>query len=448
MAQEPTETVMAEEATADGRAAAGRLGDAVDVEVERPLRVEVIAIFGPTASGKSAVAEAVADRLGTEVVSADAMQVYRGLPILTNQPARPTRLVGIRALGEEMSVGAFAALAHAEIDEVVRVRGVAVVAGGTGLYLRAALADLEVPPPADPALRRRIEREVDADRTAAHRRLSEVDPASAEAVHLNDRKRLVRALELAETGRSLVTGQERLWSGATRRPTLICGLAVSSDVLERRIRERADAMFEDGVVAEVRAALAEPLSRTAREGARPLRDRAARAAGGARAHRRQDAPLRRLPAEVDETDPRAPLARRRAARRRGGRRDRRAGAAVACRGDALREVACARQRVPRRRAGGCRRAHTRARPAPVRRRDGHRLARGAGDRAARRCARRRGRLEPGRLRGGDVRQRRPDRRTVARHEGGDRRCRRSPRGVGTSTGACSAGRMWRSTSAW
>ncbi len=263
MAQEATETVMAAEATADGRAAAGRLGDAVDVEVERPLRVEVIAIFGPTASGKSAVAEAVADRLGTEVVSADAMQVYRGLPILTNQPARPTRLVGIRALGEEMSVGAFAALAHAEIDEVVRLRGVAVVAGGTGLYLRAALADLEVPPPADPALRRQIEREVDADRAAAHRRLSEVDPASAAAVHPNDRKRLVRALELAETGRSLVAGQERLWSGATRHPTLICGLAVSSDVLERRIRERADAMFEDGVVAEVRAALAEPLSRTA-----------------------------------------------------------------------------------------------------------------------------------------------------------------------------------------
>jgi tRNA dimethylallyltransferase len=263
VAQEPTETVTAEEDTADGTAAAGRLAEAVDDEIHRPLHVEVIAIFGPTASGKSAVAEAVADRLRTEVVSADAMQVYDGLPILTNQPARPTRLVGIRALDEEMSVGAFAALAHAEIDEVVRASGVAVVAGGTGLYLRGALADLEVPPPADPALRRRIEREVDADRAAAHGRLSQVDPASAEAVHPNDRKRLVRALELAETGRSLVAGQERLWSNATRRPTLICGLEVSSDVLERRIRERADAMFEAGVVAEVRAALTGPISRTA-----------------------------------------------------------------------------------------------------------------------------------------------------------------------------------------
>ena len=79
-------------------------------------------MFGPTASGKSAVAEALADRLGTEVVSADAMQVYRGLPLLTNQSERPTRLVAIRALAEEMSVGEFAALAHEAIDELVSTR--------------------------------------------------------------------------------------------------------------------------------------------------------------------------------------------------------------------------------------------------------------------------------------------------------------------------------------
>ena len=81
--------------------------------------VAVIAVFGPTASGKTAVAEEVADRLGTEVVSCDAMQVYRGLPILTNQPSRPTALVGIRDLDEEMSVGAYASLAHTAIDELV-----------------------------------------------------------------------------------------------------------------------------------------------------------------------------------------------------------------------------------------------------------------------------------------------------------------------------------------
>ncbi len=225
--------------------------------------VEVVAIFGPTASGKTAVAEAVADRFGTEVVSADAMQVYRGLPILTNQPVRATRLVGIYDLDEEMSVGAYAALAHREIDGLVAERGVVVVAGGTGLYLRAALADLEVPPRVAPDVRDRIAREVDAGREAAHRRLAGLDPVAAEVVNANDRKRLIRALELAETGTSLVAGRDRLWDAATRRPTLVVGLDLAPDILEGRIRERTEAMFARGVVEEARAALAGSVSRTA-----------------------------------------------------------------------------------------------------------------------------------------------------------------------------------------
>ena len=224
---------------------------------------EVVAIFGPTASGKSAVAELVADRLGTEVVSADAMQVYRGLPILTNQSPRLTRLVGIRALDEEMSVGAFAELAHREIDGLVHEHGAAVVAGGTGLYLRAALADLDVPPPGAPGVRERVTEEVDRDRGTAHRRLAELDSVAAEAVHPHDRKRLIRALELAEAGSSLVAGRHRLWDGAPRRPTLTVGLDVPADVLERRIRARAEDMFARGVVEEVRAAMAGAVSRTA-----------------------------------------------------------------------------------------------------------------------------------------------------------------------------------------
>ena len=226
-------------------------------------RAEVVAVFGPTASGKSAVAEAVAGRLGTEVVSADAMQVYRGLPILTNQPSTPTRLVGIRALDEEMSVGAFGELAHGEIDALVDDRGAAVVCGGTGLYLRAALAELDIPPSVHPETRARVAREVNHDRHAAHRRLGHLDPAAAAAVHPHDRKRLVRALELAEEGASLVANQDRLWAGATRRSTVIVGLEVAPDVLERRIRERTETMFERGVVDEVRAALSGPVSRTA-----------------------------------------------------------------------------------------------------------------------------------------------------------------------------------------
>jgi tRNA dimethylallyltransferase len=160
-------------------------------------------------------------------------------------------------------VGAFAALAHAAIDDLVGAHGSAVVSGGTGLYLRAALADLEVPPRVDPAVRLRIEGEVRLDRLAAHRRLAGLDPASADAVHPHDRKRLVRALELAEAGRSLVAGQERLWSSSARRPTLVVGLEVEREELDRRIRARTYEMFAGGVVDEVRAALAHRVSRTA-----------------------------------------------------------------------------------------------------------------------------------------------------------------------------------------
>jgi len=230
---------------------------------DSPEPVEVIAIFGPTASGKTAVAEAVADALGTEVVSADAMQVYRGLPILTNQPKRGTLLVAIRPLGDEMSVGAFASLAHDAIDRLVDERRAVVVAGGTGLYLRAALADLGVPPSAAPELRARIEEEVDRDRAGAHERLASLDPTTAANVHANDRQRLVRALELAEAGRTLTPPENRLWDSSTRRPTRVFGLEVDSDELERRIRARAEEMFARGVVEEVRAALEQPVSRTA-----------------------------------------------------------------------------------------------------------------------------------------------------------------------------------------
>jgi tRNA dimethylallyltransferase len=224
---------------------------------------EVLAVFGPTASGKSAVAEALAARLSTEVVSADALQVYRGLPTLTNQPATPTRLVAIRELTDEMSVGEYARLAHEAIDELVAVNSAVVVAGGTGLYLRAALADLSVPPAPVPGARERWSAEYDADPGRAYARLEEVDPPAAAVVHATDRRRVVRALELAELGESLAPDDDRLWSGETRRPTLVVGLVVPAGKLEERIRVRAEAMLAGGVADEVRAALDAGISRTA-----------------------------------------------------------------------------------------------------------------------------------------------------------------------------------------
>src|SRR5687767_12543948 len=180
----------------------------------------VVAIFGPTASGKTEVAEALADRIGGELVSADAMQVYRGLPILTNQSPRPTRLVGIWPLTHEASVAEYQRLAQDAIDEILAAGGTPIVVGGTGLYLRAALADR--------------------------------DPQAAARVHANDRRRVVRALELVELGRSLAPEDDRLWSADTRHPTAAFGLDVPRDELAARIEARTASMLERGVEAEVR----------------------------------------------------------------------------------------------------------------------------------------------------------------------------------------------------
>jgi tRNA dimethylallyltransferase len=205
----------------------------------------------------------LADALSTEVVSADALQVYRGLAILTNQPTRPTRLVAIRNLPDEMSVGEYVPLAHAAIDELVSANGKAVVAGGTGLYLRAALAELEVPPAPARGARERWESVYDGDPTAAHAWLAELDPDAAATVHANDRRRVVRALELAEAGASLVPARDRLWSAEMRRPTLVFGLELPEGLLEERIRRRTRRMLELGAVEEARRAHSAGLSRTA-----------------------------------------------------------------------------------------------------------------------------------------------------------------------------------------
>jgi tRNA dimethylallyltransferase len=224
----------------------------------------VVAIFGPTASGKTAVAEAVANRLGGEVVSADSMQAYRGLPILTAQPERPTRLVGIWALSHEGSVAEYAELAHAAIDELLAAGRTPVVAGGTGLYLRAALADLGLPPAPPPELRSHWEEVYDrlgAER--AHQVLVDRDPEAAARLHANDRRRVVRALELTELGSSLRPDADRLWTHEMRRDTIVFGLDVPRDVLLQRIEGRARQMFDDGVAEEARTALTGDVSPTA-----------------------------------------------------------------------------------------------------------------------------------------------------------------------------------------
>ena len=226
----------------------------------------VIGLFGPTASGKSDVAVAVTELIPAEVVSADAMQVYDGLPILTNRSPHPERLVGIWPLSHVASVGEYAPLAQEGVDEILAAGTTPLVAGGTGLYFRAALAELELPPAPAPGARERWERLYDeGGPDKAHARLRELDASAATRVHANDRRRVVRALELAEAGRSLVPRRESLFGGAWRHATLLVGLDVPKPELDRRIAERTRRMFDAGVEEEVRNALVAEPSATARK---------------------------------------------------------------------------------------------------------------------------------------------------------------------------------------
>lgn len=235
--------------------------------------MDVLAIFGPTAVGKTAVAAALVARLAdrgsqAEMISADALQIYQGLEILSGvADGDSTRLVSFVPIDQTFSAGAYAEMAHAEIDRLRAEGAVPIVVGGTGLYLRAALAELDLGPPPAPGVREALLADYDTLGGAAlHERLREVDPSAAAAVAASDRHRVVRALELVSAGHAMPRGTEsRLWTARTRVPTRLIGLTMDRDALLARIDARVDAMVGAGAVDEVRRAHAAGASATARK---------------------------------------------------------------------------------------------------------------------------------------------------------------------------------------
>lgn len=238
----------------------------------------VVAIYGPTASGKSATAVALAHQIGGEIVSADSMQVYRGLEHITNQPSDaeregiPHHLVGYVDPFSPYDVAQFARDAHAAIDGIVERGNVPIVAGGSGLYLRAALVELTFPPQIDGEIRERIQQDVEAlGPAAAHAMLVNRDPAAAARIAPTDTRRIVRALELAEQGASLVPAEsDELWGDAMRHPTRLFALEIDRAVVHDRINARTPRLLDEGGIAEIETLLADP---------RPLSHTAARAHG-------------------------------------------------------------------------------------------------------------------------------------------------------------------------
>lgn len=236
----------------------------------------VIALFGPTAVGKTAVALALADRLrgrGEDpvAVAADALQVYEGLEVLTGAAAREDRrrlehrLVSFVPVDRTFSAGEYAELARAEIDALLSQERRPIVVGGTGLYLGAALTDMDFRPPPPPGARERwTEQLAQRGAPALHALLEERSPAAADALDPHDGRRIVRAFEAIEAGVA-DSPPKSIWSNDMRHPTLLVGLTMERGALRRRIDERIDRMVAEGALDEARRADAAGASETARK---------------------------------------------------------------------------------------------------------------------------------------------------------------------------------------
>ena len=236
------------------------------------MAAPLVAIVGPTASGKSALALRLARERSGEIVSCDSLQVYRGLDVgsakatSAERAAVPHHLLDVADPGEVFSAADYARLARAALDGV-RGRGrLPIVAGGTGLYLRALLAGLFEGPPRDEALRRRLEALGDRfGDERLHRLLGRVDPAAAGRIGPRDRVRVVRALEVYRaTGRPISEEQRRGAEPLRGYRTLVVGLDPGRAALRVAIEARTRQMLEQGLVDEVRGLLSrgtDPLAR-------------------------------------------------------------------------------------------------------------------------------------------------------------------------------------------
>lgn len=223
----------------------------------------VIVILGPTAGGKSDLAMSLARRLGGELVSADSMQVYRGMNIGTAKPTAAERaeiphhaIDLVDATEEGFTVAQWLAIADAAVADILARGKTPIVVGGTNLYIRAFLEGLDEAPAADPVFRAELERVESAE---LHARLTAIDPIAAARLHPNDRRRMTRALEIAHTTGDTATNRRTAWDETGIKPrrddlfTIILDWPV--EAINRRINARVRRMFDDGFVEEVESLL-------------------------------------------------------------------------------------------------------------------------------------------------------------------------------------------------
>jgi tRNA dimethylallyltransferase len=226
-------------------------------------RPKLVVIVGPTAAGKTALAIAIAERTGGEVISADSQQVYIGMDIGTGKASADERarvrhhVLDVIRPDQEMTAQRFIDLADAAIADLAARGRTAIVCGGTGLYVRALLLGLFDGPPAVPAIREALHAEAKATGVEAlHARLAAVDPELAARTDRHDEKRIVRALEVFQATGITMSEHQRRHDHKNIEPRYaarVIGLAPARDELYRRIDARVDAMIAGGLVDEVNA---------------------------------------------------------------------------------------------------------------------------------------------------------------------------------------------------
>ncbi|MBO3129220.1 tRNA (adenosine(37)-N6)-dimethylallyltransferase MiaA [Dermatophilus congolensis] len=227
---------------------------------------QVVAVVGPTATGKTALAVRLAEQLGGEIVNADAFALYAGMDIGTAKPTNaergniPHHQIDVLDIADDASVAAYQRHVRTDIDGIIARGNLPVLVGGSGLYVRAAIDVLEIPP-TDPRVRARWEAHAATEGTPAlYQKLTELDPQAAAAIEPRNTRRIVRALEVIElTGRPFSATMPRR---EFVRPTVMLGLHLDRDLLDTRIETRVRDMWRAGLLEEVAALEQRGLSQT------------------------------------------------------------------------------------------------------------------------------------------------------------------------------------------
>ena len=220
---------------------------------------KIISIFGPTGIGKSSIAIELAKKNNGEIIGVDSRQIYKGVSIGTAQPNQnqlnevPHHLIGFKDLNEKISAGEYVQLIDKKIDQILSANKSPILCGGTGLYFKSLVEGIFSGSHTNEVIRKRLEQEYENDKEKLFKRLIEIDPTYSEKVHINNKKRLVRALEVFETTGKPMSENFDLISKASKYTNDYCFvyLRMKNHLLHPRIQKRIEFMINSGMIEEV-----------------------------------------------------------------------------------------------------------------------------------------------------------------------------------------------------